>query len=273
VTNSYIYGPAGIPVEQVSSGGTVTYLHHDQQGSVRLLTGSAGTVTGKCTYGAYGGPTCEGTTTSPLGYDGQYTSSDTGLVYMRARAYDPTTAQFLRVDPLVGFTLAHYNYVDDNPLNGSDPSGLCGLGSLGDFCDCFDPTSTGNAAYQGAEALNKVTSGVINLPWVLTRPAFVDAAALLGCAAPGSDAVCPELLAAAWSASSSAVIGKGIESSWCNPGQLSAEETMDSLLLGFGGLSKFAADAAAKQGANALAKTLIRGGPVVTQGLLDAVHN
>ena len=39
-TNSYIYGPGGLPVEQISSGGTVTYLHHDQQGSTRLLTGS-----------------------------------------------------------------------------------------------------------------------------------------------------------------------------------------------------------------------------------------
>jgi len=104
-TNSYIYGPGGLPVEQISSGGTVTYLHHDQQGSTRLLTGSTGTVTGKCTYSAYGTPTCEGTTT-PLGYDGQYTSSDTGLIYMRARVYDPATAQFLTVDPVAGLTLS-----------------------------------------------------------------------------------------------------------------------------------------------------------------------
>jgi RHS repeat-associated protein len=123
-TNSYIYGPGGLPVEQVSSGGTVTYLHHDQQGSIRLLTGSAGTVTGKCTYGAYGTPTCEGTTTTPLGYDGQYTSSDTGLIYMRARVYDPATAQFLSVDPLRAITRAPYTYVKDNPLNLVDPSGL-----------------------------------------------------------------------------------------------------------------------------------------------------
>jgi hypothetical protein len=70
-------------VEQINnSTGTVTYLHHDQAGSTRLLTGSTGTVTGKCTYGAYGTPTCEGTTTTPLGYDAQYTSTDTRLIYM-----------------------------------------------------------------------------------------------------------------------------------------------------------------------------------------------
>ncbi len=44
-------------VEQISSGGTVTYLHPDQAGSTRLLTGSSGTVTEKCTYSAYGTPT------------------------------------------------------------------------------------------------------------------------------------------------------------------------------------------------------------------------
>ena len=65
--------------EQINnSTGTVSYLHHDQAGSTRLITGSTGTVTGKCTYGAYGAPTCEGTTTTPLGYDGQYTSRTPG---------------------------------------------------------------------------------------------------------------------------------------------------------------------------------------------------
>jgi len=123
-TNSYIYGAGGLPIEQISSGGTVTYLHHDQQGSTRLLTGSTGAVTGKCTYGAYGTWTCEGTTATPLGYDAQYTSTDTGLIYMRARTYDPATGQFLTVDPLVGETRAPYNYVGDNPVNGADPSGL-----------------------------------------------------------------------------------------------------------------------------------------------------
>lgn len=80
---------ARMPVEQINTKEEPTYLHHDQQGSTRLLTGLTGTVTGKCTYSAYRTPTCEGTATTPLGYDAQYTSTDTGLIYLRARVYDP----------------------------------------------------------------------------------------------------------------------------------------------------------------------------------------
>jgi RHS repeat-associated protein len=66
--------------------------------------------------------------TTPLGYDGQLTSSDTGLIYLRARVYDPATAQFLSVDPLEAITRALYTYGQDNPLNRSDPSGLLTVG-------------------------------------------------------------------------------------------------------------------------------------------------
>jgi RHS repeat-associated protein len=59
-----------------------------------------------------------------LGYDGQYTSADTGLLYLRARTYDPATAQFLSVDSLKMITRAPYNYASDNPGSHSDPTGL-----------------------------------------------------------------------------------------------------------------------------------------------------
>jgi RHS repeat-associated protein len=127
----YMYGHRPTTVEQINNTtGTVLYLHHDQQGSTRLLTGSTGTVTGKCTYGAYGSPTCEGTTTTPLGFDGQYTSSDTGLIYMRAREYDPVTAQFLSRDPLEALTGEPYAYANDSPVNEADPTGLGFFGEL-----------------------------------------------------------------------------------------------------------------------------------------------
>ena len=125
-TNSFIYGPGSMPTEQINNTtGAVTYLHHDQQGSTRLLTGSTGVKEASFTYDAYGNQTGHtGTVTTPLGYDAQYTSSDTGLIYMRARVYDPATAQFLSVDPMVGQTHAPYNYAEDSPLNEADPTGL-----------------------------------------------------------------------------------------------------------------------------------------------------
>jgi RHS repeat-associated protein len=64
-----------------------------------------------------------GTATSPFGYAGQYTDSESGLQYLRAWYYDPGTAQFLTVDPLVGVTGQPYSYAGDNALNAIDPLG------------------------------------------------------------------------------------------------------------------------------------------------------
>jgi RHS repeat-associated protein len=61
---------------------------------------------------------------------GQYANSDTGLIYMRARVYDPATAQFLSVDPAEAITQAPYGYARENPLTFGDPSGLSVLGTL-----------------------------------------------------------------------------------------------------------------------------------------------
>ncbi|GAC1541210.1 MAG: hypothetical protein NVS3B12_28620 [Acidimicrobiales bacterium] len=55
---------------------------------------------------------------------GQYTDAETGLIYLRARYYDPATAQFLSRDPLTAMTGAPYSYAADNPLNNTDPTGL-----------------------------------------------------------------------------------------------------------------------------------------------------
>jgi RHS repeat-associated protein len=124
--NSYVYGPDALPVEQINGEGKALYLHHDQQGSTRLLTGSAGAKEGAYTFGAYGNQTgYTGTATTPLGYDAEYVNADTGLIYLRARAYDPSTAQFVRPDPLQETTDEAYTYASDNPSNLQDPTGLC----------------------------------------------------------------------------------------------------------------------------------------------------
>ena len=49
---------------------------------------------------------------------------ESGLYYLRARFYDPTTAQFITIDPLQMWTNHLYAYEADSPLSHSDPSGL-----------------------------------------------------------------------------------------------------------------------------------------------------
>jgi RHS repeat-associated protein len=142
----------------VSSGGTVTYLHHDQQGSTRLLTSSSGEVVGKCSYGAYGSPDCEGSEKTPLGYDGQYTNANTGLIYLRAREYDPSTGQFVSEDPLKAITGAPYSYAGDNPLNESDPTGEGIFGTIGELL--FPGGGSGQACIGGTVSYGGVSVGL-----------------------------------------------------------------------------------------------------------------
>jgi RHS repeat-associated protein len=116
---------------------TVVYLHHDQLGSTRLVTDQTGAVQATFTYDPYGNLTgTTGTATTPFLYAGQYRDAESGLYYMRARYYDPNTAQFLSRDPLVAATRSPYGYANDDPLNASDPSGLMGCPS-GAPCDPY----------------------------------------------------------------------------------------------------------------------------------------
>ena len=144
-TTSYLYGPDGLPVEQVTTNGA-TYLGHDDQGSTRLLTDQAGTVTGVYTYGAYGQTLSHtGTATTPLRYTGQYQDDESGLYNLRARNYDPSTAQFLTRDPLEATTHQPYGYAGNNPTNNTDPTGLwCLLGTNTDG-SCHGGTAYDNA--------------------------------------------------------------------------------------------------------------------------------
>lgn len=121
---TYIDGPLG-PVEQISSSGAVDYYSADQLGSTRMLTDATGAVAATFTYDAFGALTAStGTAATPLQWAGLVRDSESGLLYARARYYDPTTGQFLSRDPLEAQTHSPYAYVTDNPLNSTDPSGM-----------------------------------------------------------------------------------------------------------------------------------------------------
>ena len=58
-------------------------------------------------------------------YTGREWDKETGLYYYRARYYDPMEGRFISKDP-IGFKggINLYGYVDNNPINRTDPEGL-----------------------------------------------------------------------------------------------------------------------------------------------------
>jgi RHS repeat-associated protein len=132
---SYIYGPGGVPVEQIS-GSTSDWLHHDQLGSTRLLTDASGASAATYTFDPYGNLVAStGTASSNLRFGGEYRDSESGLYYLRARYFDPTAGQFLSRDRNVAATRSAYGYVHENPVNYRDPSGL---GTYDKVVQCYD---------------------------------------------------------------------------------------------------------------------------------------
>jgi RHS repeat-associated protein len=122
---AFIYGPEDLPIEE-AFGANAIYLHHDQQGSTRLVTyWEGGAIVGWKNYGPYGNTIETAGDATPLAYDGQLDDEETGLAWLGARKYDTNTGQFLSVDSAIEGTNAPYGYAADNPENRADPSGEC----------------------------------------------------------------------------------------------------------------------------------------------------
>jgi RHS repeat-associated protein len=135
----------------VGSGATSSFLPN-ALGSSLALTDASGAVQTEYTYEPFGKTSATGASnTSSYQYTGRE-NDGTGLYYYRARYYHPELQRFVSEDPLNPASVhvnAHdetrpyvvhafisempnstdlYNYVDNNPTNITDPSGLIGLG-------------------------------------------------------------------------------------------------------------------------------------------------
>lgn len=117
------------PLYASTATGTVTFAR-DGLGSVRAEVNDVGLMTGSFRYRAYGeiaqfagaGPTY-------LGYAGELVDTS-GLIYLRARWYDPLTGRLLTQDPVRGdakspVTLNAYLYAHASPVVNTDPTGRC----------------------------------------------------------------------------------------------------------------------------------------------------
>lgn len=158
----YVYGPSGMPLEQITKK-TALWIHHDQSGSTRLVTTTTGAVAATDTYDPYGNIVAStGDQSVTLLYGGQYQDSESGLYYLRARYYDPSVGAMLTVDPQVATTGSPYLYTFDNPLNGSDPTGLdCGWAPW-DWGSCISDAATW--VNQNASTISAVTGAAALIP-------------------------------------------------------------------------------------------------------------
>jgi RHS repeat-associated protein len=134
ITAVTTFGANGLLSRRV--GAADTHYAFDPSGNVANYVTSPVTAshTGFDAYGQRFGTAY----TDPFGYQAQWgaytdrsSASDSGLVLMGYRYYDPTTGRFLNRDP-IGYAggLNLYAYCRNNPVNLIDPLGLCGEGGL-----------------------------------------------------------------------------------------------------------------------------------------------
>jgi RHS repeat-associated protein len=110
------------------SGDNWQYFASDRLGSTRQLVDAAGGLVQSQTFDPFGNVLVQGGVgSSGFGYTGEEVDS-TGLVYLRARYYNPATGRFQSKDPWPGNPLRSqsqngFSYVEGNPVSYTDPSG------------------------------------------------------------------------------------------------------------------------------------------------------
>lgn len=127
VLATYLTGPAGPVYRRDDTTGLVRWYVYDGLGSVLAEVDPNGNLTSTRNYDIYGsvrsGNNPGGTSSHKfVGQLGHPSEDNTGLIYMRARYYDPQIGRFLSEDPARSGTNWRI-YCSDNPVNCVDASG------------------------------------------------------------------------------------------------------------------------------------------------------
>jgi RHS repeat-associated protein len=135
------------PLSELRSG-TISYYEQDGLGSVTALSNSAGALANTYTYNAFGNLSAStGAIVNPFRYTGREFDTETSLHYYRARNYDSSTGRFISEDPIgLSGGVNFYRYVQNQPVNNSDPLGLkctTKIMLVTAYCDHAQPTKSG----------------------------------------------------------------------------------------------------------------------------------
>ena len=135
-TTNFVYDNANV-IEEIAAEGVNKYFRgleiiknsdniyyfYNGQGDVSILADNAGNTAASYIFDAYGNQSEENTVYNPFGYRGEYTDSESGFVYLRARMYDTETGRFANEDPAKD-NYNWYVYCSNNPIVLVDPFGL-----------------------------------------------------------------------------------------------------------------------------------------------------
>lgn len=125
--NRYVQG-AGVDQKYVrlGAGGERRVWVGDQVGTLTVVLGGSGEALERQVRDVWGNRIA-GSGSERYGLAQREEDGESGLVFMRARMYDPRTGRFTQTDPLHGSRAAeHYVYGFNNPVSMTDPTGLIG---------------------------------------------------------------------------------------------------------------------------------------------------
>lgn len=132
VLSKYTFGGLDQPLSELRSGST-SFYEADELDSITSLSNATGALSNTYSYDSFGKRTAStGTLVNPFQYTGREFDSETGLVYYRARYYDPSSGRFLNEDPLgFGSDVNFYPYVGNSPIIFTAPSGKSAGAAVG----------------------------------------------------------------------------------------------------------------------------------------------
>ena len=149
----YTHGPGMDDPIIRQAGSTAQYYHQDGLGSVVGLSNSSDTTTATQRFDAWGNKIAGNGTIPQYGYTGRE-PDETGLVYYRARYYDPTVGRFISRDPIgLAGGINQYAYVNNNPTNLIDPLGLKAKEPAMDWANPPEYTLSTSAMPSGNQSL------------------------------------------------------------------------------------------------------------------------